>query len=492
MPFVDLSDSYVPLDSTRLKEAVFEGLAERFPGWEAAPGNLETALVEQLSEIAAELADVAVDVPPEIFRGFGEKIIGLAPQLALSATISSTWTMIDDAGYTIPANTPVALRVSGSDLVGFITQSEVLVAAGDTETAAGEVVLVAAVPGTAPNGLTDLPVELLDNLAYVDSIETVGTVSGGVDEEDPDAYLDRLADDLRTLSPRPILPEDFAILARNVAGVWRAVAVDGYDPGTNEVQTISETGTPTSGSFTLTYSGQTTGSIAWNASASTIKTALEALSNIAVDDVQVTGGPLPTPVVVEFRNALGAANVSQMTVTDSVTGGDATVSTTTGGVAPSTGNERMVAVAAIDETGTGVDSTVRTAIDELLEAERETNFVVSVIQPTVTQVKVSATAVALPGYDPDDVETAIAAAISNYLSPAGWGVDLTGQDPRAWRNVTTVRRFELISLVDRVPGVDYVSALTLAKQADSLATSDVTLTGVAPLPSAGTITASVS
>lgn len=392
MPFVDLDKlNYVPLDAARLEQAVFDGLAERFPGWEPAPGNLETVLVERLASIGADLADLAVDVPPEIFRGFGEKIIGLAPQLALSATVSSTWTMVDDAGYTIPAGTPVALQATGSDLVGFVTQAEVIVPAGETATDPGGVTLVAAVPGSAPNGLEDLDVVVLDNLAFVESVDMVGEVTGGVDEEDPDAYLDRLADDLRTLAPRPILPEDFAILARNVTGVWRAVAIDGFDPGDS-----------------------------------------------------------------------------------------------------STGNERMVAVAALDENGVGVGSTVRSAIDALLEGEREVNFVVNVIEPTVTQVKVSVTATALPGYDPADVDVAVETAIANYLSPARWGLDLSGQDPRAWRNVTTVRRFELIALVDRVPGVDYITALTLAKQADSLGTSDVTLTGAAPIVSPGTISATVS
>lgn len=41
------------------------------------------------------------------------------------------------------------------------------------------------------------------------------------------------------------------------------------------------------GTFTLTFDGQTTGTIAWNASAATVQTALEALSNIAPGDINV-------------------------------------------------------------------------------------------------------------------------------------------------------------------------------------------------------------
>lgn len=58
----------------------------------------------------------------------------------------------------------------------------------------------------------------------------------------------------------------------------------------NEKQRITVTGGPTGGSFTLTYSGQTTAAIPYNASPADVQTALEGLSNIAVGDVYVSGG----------------------------------------------------------------------------------------------------------------------------------------------------------------------------------------------------------
>lgn len=90
----------------------------------------------------------------------------------------------------------------------------------------------------------------------------------------------------------------------------------------NEVQTITITGTPTGGTFTLTYSGQTTSSIAYNAAASDVQAALEALSNIAVGDVVCAGGTLPgTAVTVTFEGALANTDVSLMTSSSSLTGG---------------------------------------------------------------------------------------------------------------------------------------------------------------------------
>lgn len=108
--------------------------------------------------------------------------------------------------------------------------------------------------------------------------------------------------------------------------------------GTDEVQTI--TVNATGGVFTITFSGQTTTGLAWNASAGTVQTALEALSNIAGGgvDVVVTGGPgASAAFTVSFQNggAYGNTNVAAMTTgVGSLTGGASTavVATTVPGV----------------------------------------------------------------------------------------------------------------------------------------------------------------
>lgn len=82
---------------------------------------------------------------------------------------------------------------------------------------------------------------------------------------------------------------------------------------TNEVQSVSLTGSPHGGTATLTYDGQTTGAIAYNADNSTIQTALIALSNLAPGDVVVTGGPWPAAVIVTFGGTLAATNVVAIT-----------------------------------------------------------------------------------------------------------------------------------------------------------------------------------
>lgn len=91
---------------------------------------------------------------------------------------------------------------------------------------------------------------------------------------------------------------------------------------TDEVTKIAITGGPTGGTFTITWSGQTTSAIAYDATAATVKAALQALSNIADADVEVYGGQLPaSPVYVFWKGAQAGVNVAAPTTTDSLTGG---------------------------------------------------------------------------------------------------------------------------------------------------------------------------
>jgi hypothetical protein len=115
-----------------------------------------------------------------------------------------------------------------------------------------------------------------------------------------------------------------------------------------EAQTVTITGTPTGGTFTLTFDGETTAGIAYNAAASAVTSALEALSNIDAGSVVTTGGPGPgTPYVVTFSGTqFAGTNVPQMTASAaSLTGGTSpavAVTTTTAGGSGSTTNSDVL------------------------------------------------------------------------------------------------------------------------------------------------------
>jgi hypothetical protein len=78
----------------------------------------------------------------------------------------------------------------------------------------------------------------------------------------------------------------------------------------NEKQTVTITGTPTGGTFTLTYKSQTTTGIAYNAANTAVKAALEALSTIGTGNVDVTGSG---PYVCEFKGELAGLDLPLMT-----------------------------------------------------------------------------------------------------------------------------------------------------------------------------------
>lgn len=91
----------------------------------------------------------------------------------------------------------------------------------------------------------------------------------------------------------------------------------------DEIQTVTITGGPTGGTFTLVFGGQTTAALNWNATAAQVQTALQALSSINANNALVTGGPGPgTAFTVEFTAALGYAPQALITLgTNSLTGG---------------------------------------------------------------------------------------------------------------------------------------------------------------------------
>ena len=92
----------------------------------------------------------------------------------------------------------------------------------------------------------------------------------------------------------------------------------------SEVQTVTITGTPTGGTFTLSFRGQTTSALAYNATSGTVTTALEALSTIGAGNVTLTGGPGPgTPYVVTFASALANQSVDTIVAVGAFTGGTA-------------------------------------------------------------------------------------------------------------------------------------------------------------------------
>jgi len=380
----------IDVDPPTLAQSVFDYITNQAPLWTPNDGNLDVWIIRAVTQLAAENRSTASDVQDDIFRYFGATLVGLPPINAVSATATTTWTMIDSYGHTIPAGTLVGVYDSIGNSVPFQTVADVTVPAGSTATGAGAVVISAVQPGSAASGLgaSGAAATLIDVLDYVQSVTLNSATAGGVDDETDQAYLNRLVVRLQGLSQRPILPADFAAMALQAdTAVFRAVAIDGFNPADS------------------TYN-----------------------------------------------------------------------------------NQRMVAVAAVDQNGNGVASNVKTEISSLLQANREINFVVNVIDPKYTTINVTTTIHVQTGSDPAATDAAVTGSIHNMLDPAFWGLDPTVYDAtglQTWIETPTVYYNEVITAISNTTGVGRVVSLQI-----NSGTADIALATPAALTTVGTITIS--
>lgn len=390
-----MPSSYVNLptetDPDALAQLAFDYLQAKVPGWQPSDGQLDTWLITAIARQAAELRDVAADVPTAIFRYFGASLMNFPPLDAIAATVPTTWTASDTAGHTIPAGSLAGIRDSGGTLWTFQVTADVVIPNGSSSTTAGSVLLTATEPGVDASGLgaNGQAMELVSSLDFITSVTMTASTSGGQDAEADDAYLNRLAADLALQAPRPILANDFAVFARNTAGVGRALALDGYDANTQ-----------------------------------------------------------------------------------------------------TNGNARTVTVAVVDVAGNPVSSAIKSTVLANLQAQREVNFLVYVIDPAYTTIDVQWDVNAYPGWDPADVSSRINSAVQAFYSPSNWGMPQSGDQP-LWIQRSTAYFRDLIVAIGKVAGVKDVNFARQRTGAAAYAEQDIALTGAAPLPLSGAVSGTV-
>lgn len=532
----------ITTETEDLQDAALEHLAAKVPGWEAHPGNLEVWLIEAVAQMAAELAQITAQVPDEIFRSFGLDIAKIAALEAAQATAATTWTARDTLGHTIEAGTQLTIAD-----VGFEVVDEVVIAPGVAATAAGGVSVIAIEPGEAANGLST-PAEPVDALEWVQTIAVVGSTSGGADAELDEDYRTRLSEELQLQSPRPIVPRDFEVLARRIAGVHRAMVRDGYNPAHN-LLTLNQGSleTDTTGweadlnatiarntalggadgvanlAITATGAGDTAARTLGGAGAIAVTvggqyTALASVRPTVNRNVQVgirwydaSNAPLSTtlgtstPVTTGVWTQLSvtatapalatrgavlvyviAAGASEVHHADKIAFRQSASTVWSAGGTAATDQERMVAIAAVGEDGVAVSAPIKTELDALLQSYREINFVVNVIDPTTTAVNVTFAAKCYSDWDPASVQANAIANVQSFLSPATWGQPPSGEIPR-WVYTTTVRYLDVANAIKNTEGLSHITSLTV-----NAGTVDVTLPGAAPLVSPGTISGTVT
>ena len=297
--------------------------------------------------------------------------------------------MIDEDGHEIPAGTQVAIPVDGDTSLPFRTV-EVAVVPPESDTVS--IQLEAIEPGEQGNGLT-ADASLVTGLGFVVSpgIELEGATANGVDEEEEDAYLDRLVDAIQLRSSALIKGRDFAIDARAVPGISRAHCIEAFN---------------------------------------------------------ITAG-------AEGEEEAGA-----------------------------------VSVVPLDEAGADLSEGIEDDLQERQEEKVLSGIKVYVGKATRTKVQAKTKIEVKVGFDKPTVVAAVEARYDEYLDPAKWATPEAG-DPSGAGGLElrdTVYRFELLSEIDRVGGVDRVVTLELSKEGSGLGTSDVALAGAVPLTEPGAFT----
>lgn len=389
----------IETDPDDLQRAAFEYLQARWPDWRPEEGNLESWMIAACARMVAEARDTAADVPKAVFRYYGERVLGLPPIDATSATVASTWTLTTNpAGRTIEAGTLVGIEGKSEQIEAFEVVDDVALGVGVLVTGVGAVTLRSISEGEdySDIGGAGVFVDPLDPIAWVTSVKLEAPTSGGRDAEDDDTYLDRLSARLTLLTPRPILPRDFELLAKDIAaqeGIRvRALALDGYDP--------------VAGTFL---------------------------------------------------------------------------------------NERYVSVAMVDDdTGLDVTPTLKALVGSDLDAMREVNFVVPMIDPTRTPVDVTWTGFSVPGADPVEVEAATEAAVNEFLLSVNWGQPSNDTEERMWLQTPVVRHQDVSAVLSRVPNFDRWTTLTIGLNGGAQVAADANLPGAAPLAQPGVIAGSIS
>lgn len=445
----------------------------RFPAWRPAEGNTEMTLLEVLAVIASELGYAINRVPSSVLEGL-LVLYGVERSLGVAPTVNVTFTLTAPIGYTLPAGTVVRLQLGGElEPLDLTTDAAVSLTAGTTVTTAATATRATDEANGTPTGT---PVEIISANPNINNAALAAELTGGTGVEDDVTYRNRGVQRLRRLVSTLVLPEHFDADALETTGVFRAKTLDNFDAaGSNEQQTVTITGGPTGGTFTLTYAGATTAAIAYNATAADVAAALTALSTVGTANVTATGGPLPgAAVVVTFTGRLGSTDVAMMTATSSLTGGTSpAVSVTETRKGGSGTRAGFVTVAVIGAAGVRLSTAAKADLQSRLDSRAQANLAVQVIDPAINTVNVTSTVKALPGFAAATVIANVTALLDAYLSPDTWG----------WG--ATVRRNELIAQIDRAEGVDYVVTLDVPA-------GDLTLTGAAPLADLGALSVTVT
>jgi hypothetical protein len=154
--------------------------------------------------------------------------------------------------------------------------------------------------------------------------------------------------------------------------------------------------------------------------------------------------------------------------------------------------ERCVTVVIMSNDGTPPPDDLLLEVWQDLDANREVNFLAYTIPPgengSYTAIDVRAVVRPYPGVTDDDAIAQAQEQIRQWLDPANWGVVPGTAAAANWAIDNKVRIYEAVDWINRATGVFYVVSVEIKKSTDSTwSTTDITLGGAVPMPTAGNV-----
>lgn len=428
----------VEVNPAEVKQRFNEFMEVEFPGWQPDPTELDDRLGFFFAQEAATLNETLSDAATSIFRWFGAEIAGVPPIEAKSAKGLTTWVFSNETHEAIPVGTALIFVDATGKRQTFETTAEI---AKNVKEAKG-VPIQAVIPGAEGNEITGTASELVTPFNFIVEVKLQEATSEGLNAETDAAYLARLRQEFRTLTPKPILPEDFTLLSLEEPNIGRATTIAGWSP---------------------TAEAKIKGDVK-STSAEVLK--VSATSQLAVG-TEVTGSGIPA------KTTILSVGTESFVMTAAATETKAAEEITAKGTLRNGG--RLGQYVANDK-GEALTAPEMTKLEENIQAKCLTGVVFTVGAPTFTEIEPEVVVYAWPGQNEATVKAAVEEALKNYISPENWGRPPTGQ-ANVWTNDTTVRLVNVEHVVLGVIGTHYVAELKLNGKAE-----DVKLSGVTPLP----------
>jgi uncharacterized phage protein gp47/JayE len=211
-------------------------LQTQWPGWMPNDADLEVVQIEALALLAENACQIAAEMPPAALIAFGTKLLNQPYGAGNPATTTVTFTVADNAGYTIPGGVQVDI-----DGYAFQTTADLVIPAGQTT---GQEVVSSTILTASANGL-GAAITPISTPAWVTNLAITGGLTvGGDDPQSDQDYLNQISRDRQLTSKALVSLIDYEYMALDQPNIGRAKAEYGASVRNINVTVTNDAGQP--------------------------------------------------------------------------------------------------------------------------------------------------------------------------------------------------------------------------------------------------------